>query len=74
MPDDSKVRWPSDHVASIILHYIEALSIDTVITFDKNGVSQHVNHSSIFYAMARLCIEKRFPEGKKLCKYKSIIK
>ncbi|XP_077302127.1 N-acetylglucosaminyl-phosphatidylinositol de-N-acetylase-like [Arctopsyche grandis] len=66
MPDSSSVRWPSDHVSNIILNYIVSLSIDAVITFDKGGISHHLNHTSIFFAMARLCIEKRFPEE---CKF-----
>lgn len=70
MPDSSSVRWPSDHVSKIILNYIVSLSIDAVITFDKGGISHHLNHTSIFFAMARLCIEKRFPEGN-ICTSKS---
>ncbi|XP_046979706.1 N-acetylglucosaminyl-phosphatidylinositol de-N-acetylase [Schistocerca americana] len=61
MPDDPHLRWREDVVANIILNHIESLSIDTVITFDKVGVSRHQNHISLFYATAYLCLEKKLP-------------
>lgn len=61
LPDDPSVRWREDVVSSLVLNHLEALSIDTVITFDKHGVSKHANHCSLYYAMALLCVEKRLP-------------
>ncbi|XP_069684023.1 N-acetylglucosaminyl-phosphatidylinositol de-N-acetylase [Periplaneta americana] len=61
LPDDPAVRWREDIVANVLLNHIEALSIDTVITFDKLGVSRHQNHVSIFYAAAYLCMERKLP-------------
>ncbi|KAJ9588904.1 hypothetical protein L9F63_017782, partial [Diploptera punctata] len=61
LPDEPTARWPNDKVASLLLNHIEALSIDTVITFDKLGVSRHQNHVSIFYATAYLCMERKLP-------------
>ncbi|XP_067014794.1 N-acetylglucosaminyl-phosphatidylinositol de-N-acetylase isoform X2 [Anabrus simplex] len=61
LPDDPTVRWREEIVANLILNHVESLSIDTVITFDKAGVSRHQNHVSIFYAAAYLCLEKKFP-------------
>lgn len=61
MPDDPTVRWEEAIVASLILSLIEIYEADTVITFDKDGVSGHPNHCSLFYAVATLCIEKRIP-------------
>ncbi|XP_023713340.1 N-acetylglucosaminyl-phosphatidylinositol de-N-acetylase [Cryptotermes secundus] len=61
LPDDPAVRWREDIVANLLLNHIEALSIDTVITFDKLGVSRHQNHISIFYATAYLCMEQKLP-------------
>lgn len=61
LPDDPAVRWREDIVANLLLNHIEALSIDTVITFDKLGVSRHQNHVSIFYATAYLCMEQKLP-------------
>ncbi|KAJ8668603.1 hypothetical protein QAD02_010266 [Eretmocerus hayati] len=61
MPDDPAVQWPDDVVAKSILQHVESYKIDTVVTFDKHGVSSHKNHISIYYAIAMLCIEKRVP-------------
>lgn len=61
LPDDPTIQWREDVVANIILNHVESLSIDTVITFDKGGVSRHLNHSSIFYAAAYLCMERKLP-------------
>ncbi|KAK3927048.1 Ribitol-5-phosphate xylosyltransferase 1 [Frankliniella fusca] len=63
LPDNPKVKWREDILSSLILHHVEALSIDTIITFDKHGVSNHANHCSLFYAMALLCIEKKLPKN-----------
>lgn len=63
LPDDPKVKWREDILGSLILNHVEALSIDTVITFDKHGVSNHANHCSLFYAMALLSVEKKLPKN-----------
>ncbi|KAG8228867.1 hypothetical protein J437_LFUL007603 [Ladona fulva] len=65
LPDDPAVHWKESVIADIILHHMESLMIDTIITFDKFGVSRHANHSSIFYATAYLCMEKKLPENSK---------
>uniref|UniRef100_A0A1B6D1I9 N-acetylglucosaminylphosphatidylinositol deacetylase n=1 Tax=Clastoptera arizonana TaxID=38151 RepID=A0A1B6D1I9_9HEMI len=61
LPDDPSVRWRDDIVAEIILNQIETYKIDTVVTFDKGGVSKHPNHKSLFCAMAFLCLERKLP-------------
>ncbi|EEB20267.1 N-acetylglucosaminyl-phosphatidylinositol de-N-acetylase, putative [Pediculus humanus corporis] len=60
--DDPNLNWNQEVIADIILNFLETYSIDTVITFDRYGVSNHPNHSSIFYAMAYLCLEKKLPK------------
>ncbi|KAL0266239.1 UNVERIFIED_CONTAM: hypothetical protein PYX00_008842 [Menopon gallinae] len=62
LPDNPMVNWNEEVVAQIILNFIEVYSIDTVITFDKYGVSNHRNHTSVFYAVAYLCLEKQLPK------------
>lgn len=64
LPDDPKTRWREDVIAQIILKKVESLEIDTLITFDKHGVSRHSNHCSIYYAVAYLSIEKKIPDCK----------
>lgn len=61
MPDDPTIKWEESLVASLVLNLIEVYEADTVITFDKDGVSGHPNHCSLFYAVASLCIQRQIP-------------
>lgn len=63
LPDQMGAKWPIEVVANLILKEIEAYNINTLISFDKHGVSYHLNHSSIYYAIAHLSIEKKLPKG-----------
>lgn len=63
LPDSMKVKWPIDILAKQISYYLEAYDITTLVTFDRHGVSRHLNHSSIYYAVAHLTLEKRIPAG-----------
>lgn len=65
LPDAMDVRWPTDLVSNIISHQVDSLNITTVITFDRYGISYHNNHSSIYYAVANLILDKRLPKGNK---------
>ena len=51
MQDDPKHWWPKDNLSQIIDHYIKSFQADLVITFDRGGISGHVNHRSIAWAM-----------------------
>eukprot|EP00095_Tigriopus_kingsejongensis_P010300 maker-scaffold148_size310697-snap-gene-1.19 protein:Tk10300 transcript:maker-scaffold148_size310697-snap-gene-1.19-mRNA-1 annotation:"n-acetylglucosaminyl-phosphatidylinositol de-n-acetylase" len=59
--DDPKVRWREELVSEVILHTTEVNDIDVIVTFDRYGVSGHKNHTSVYNAMALLCLEKRLP-------------
>lgn len=59
LKDDPNVRWREELVSEIVLRHVAALAIDTVLTFDRHGVSGHKNHMSLYYAMACLAIEDR---------------
>ncbi|KAF5280725.1 hypothetical protein FQA39_LY18008, partial [Lamprigera yunnana] len=61
LPDSMKSKWPVDLIARLILDHIERYSIDTIITFDKHGVSRHLNHCSIYYAITYLITEGNLP-------------
>jgi hypothetical protein len=37
--------------------------IDTVLTFDRGGISGHANHTSLYNAMVFLSLENRLPQG-----------
>ncbi|XP_075983789.1 phosphatidylinositol glycan anchor biosynthesis class L [Anticarsia gemmatalis] len=61
LKDDPKVHWPVPVIAKIIHHRLESLDIDTLVTFDRGGVSSHPNHSAVFYAVAYMFVEKLIP-------------
>lgn len=64
LPDSMTEKWPPEIVAHHILNNVETYDIDTVITFDKEGVSHHLNHCSLYYAVAYLSLEKKLPNSK----------
>ena len=59
--DDPNLRWRDEIVSEVVLHNIEAQDVDTVITFDRHGVSGHKNHCALYTALAFLCHENRIP-------------
>ncbi|KAG5683311.1 hypothetical protein PVAND_012597 [Polypedilum vanderplanki] len=61
LPDDPNTEWKVELLSSLILNQVEALDIDLVITFDKDGVSQHKNHQALYYAVASLCLSGLMP-------------
>jgi len=60
--DDPALRWRDEIVSEVVLHAIESQDIDTVITFDRHGISGHKNHCALYTAMAFLCLENRIPK------------
>ncbi|XP_026314320.1 N-acetylglucosaminyl-phosphatidylinositol de-N-acetylase [Hyposmocoma kahamanoa] len=62
LKDDPKVQWPVPVVSKLIQHQLESLDIDTLVTFDRGGVSSHPNHSAVFYAIAYMFVEKMMPK------------
>lgn len=66
LPDDPQVEWKVEVLSQLILNYIEALDIDLLLTFDKEGISQHKNHQAIYYATASLCLSGLMPSSCKI--------
>lgn len=64
LPDNPKIHWPVPVIAKLIHHHLEALDIDTLVTFDRGGVSSHANHSAVFYAVAFMFVEKLITKSK----------
>ncbi|XP_068623318.1 N-acetylglucosaminyl-phosphatidylinositol de-N-acetylase [Battus philenor] len=60
--DTPKVQWPVQVIAKLVHHHLEALEVDTLVTFDRGGVSSHPNHSAVFYAIAYMFVEKFMPK------------
>lgn len=63
LQDDPKAQWPVPVVAKLIQQKLEMLDIDTLVTFDRGGVSSHPNHSAVFYAVAYIFVEKIMPKS-----------
>lgn len=57
LKDDPNLRWREELVSDIVSRHVDSLSIDTVVTFDRYGVSSHKNHIALYYAMACLAME-----------------
>lgn len=65
LPDDPTIAWKSQIIAKQILKQVHSLDIDTIITFDRDGVSHHSNHCAIFYASISIYVANLLQEGKK---------
>lgn len=61
--DGHQNEWSHKLIAKMIMNNIEMLNIDTVITFDEMGVSEHPNHIAIFDAMAYLTLNHVLPSN-----------
>ncbi|XP_051891890.1 N-acetylglucosaminyl-phosphatidylinositol de-N-acetylase [Pristis pectinata] len=61
LPDHPGVQWDPELIALLILKHIKIRDINLVMTFDKTGVSGHANHTAVYYAVRRLCSEKKLP-------------
>ena len=59
--DDPSLRWRDEIVSEVVLHTIESQDIDTVLTFDRHGISGHKNHCALYTSLAFLCLEDRIP-------------
>ena len=70
--DDPSLRWRDEIVSEVVLHTVESQDIDTVITFDRHGISGHKNHCALYTAMAFLLIEKRIPAGCRVFALRSV--
>lgn len=48
LQDGHNVIWSQDLISQILKRTLSTHSIDTIITFDKYGVSGHPNHSAVY--------------------------
>jgi N-acetylglucosaminylphosphatidylinositol deacetylase len=47
LQDDPHRWWPRGNISEIVEKYIKQFHIDLLITFDRGGISGHLNHRSI---------------------------
>lgn len=70
--DDPHSNWKTELVAKQIQKEVESLDIEALITFDRDGVSNHPNHCAIYYAAASLCLAGYLPKGCKILTLDSV--
>lgn len=66
LPDDPTVTWKPQIIAKHILKQVHSLDIDTIITFDRDGVSHHANHCALFYSSISIYVANLLQEGIKI--------
>ena len=49
-----KSKWCEETIAQRVCKYIEENNIKAIFTFDKHGVSGHVNHQAIYHSLSNL--------------------
>ena len=62
MPDSPDVSWSSKKVSELVLKQVETYQIDTVLCFDKYGVSYHENHISTWSGIKELARDSLLPK------------
>ncbi|EAA01152.4 AGAP001955-PB [Anopheles gambiae str. PEST] len=66
LQDDPTAEWRAVTIANQLLRQLESLDAELLITFDKEGISGHPNHSAIYYATASLCLSGMIPNNCKV--------
>ncbi|KAG4065075.1 hypothetical protein HA402_007472 [Bradysia odoriphaga] len=72
LADDPNLNWRTELVAKQIRKEVESLDIEALITFDRDGVSYHPNHCTIYYAAASLCLAGYLPKNCKILTLDSV--
>ncbi|THV04711.1 LmbE-like protein [Dendrothele bispora CBS 962.96] len=52
--DDIHSRWKPEVIAKVVESFVVEHGITTILTFDRDGISQHPNHKSIPYGVRHL--------------------
>ncbi|CAD8067364.1 unnamed protein product [Paramecium primaurelia] len=54
LQDSMSVMWPIEKIQKIVEEYIDENNIKGVITFDKKGISGHLNHIACYEAISSM--------------------
>jgi len=60
LQDGMTTQWDAAVVAEVVQSYVSEHSISTVITFDAQGVSGHINHRAVQNGLKRITTVKKF--------------
>ena len=52
LKDNPKLWWKKDTIIPIVKSWVSNWKADAVITFDRQGISGHVNHRAVSVAIA----------------------
>ncbi|OLL21718.1 putative N-acetylglucosaminyl-phosphatidylinositol de-N-acetylase [Neolecta irregularis DAH-3] len=55
IPDGMNVTWDKTIIQEYLAQYRQSFDFDTILTFDQEGVSSHLNHISLFQASLDFC-------------------
>ncbi|KOS15835.1 hypothetical protein Malapachy_3486 [Malassezia pachydermatis] len=59
LPDSMELTWDPEHIRQLLLSYLSYRDIDTIITFDHQGVSLHPNHKAVYHGVQAM--QARWP-------------
>jgi len=62
LQDNVTARWEPEDVSREVERYVAKHGIDTILTFDRQGVSSHPNHISLMYGAAHTLKSNRLDE------------
>ncbi|CAH7683162.1 putative deacetylase LmbE-like domain-containing protein [Phakopsora pachyrhizi] len=54
--DDPEKWWPTDTISLTVKQHVDQWMIETIVTFDKGGVSGHINHRAVSAAVTQLAL------------------
>ena len=61
LKDSQSLSWSSSAIVGHVRQAMNTWKINTLISFDDHGISEHRNHTSIYFALYQLCTENHIP-------------
>lgn len=65
LQDSMEEVWPNEYVSKVVGSHVDAISrsqrIDALITFDREGISGHLNHIATYNGTRDLAIARKLP-------------
>lgn len=54
--DDPVKWWPSETISKVVKEHLDKWMIDSIVTFDDQGISGHINHRAVSAAVTQLSL------------------